>query len=99
RYIDEAWSEFKQLFMHMESEPAKQVLTQIEQSIVALRNALQVNDSLDRSQLTELAATLENLSEHLQFDSRSWLSRERDNIRRPAEQELAALVAASKQFH
>jgi hypothetical protein len=99
-YIESSWRGFYNLFQHMQSDAAKHVLTEIEQSLAALRNALQIQETVDRGELVRLAAAMENLAETLEFDSRTWLNRRRDSrSRRPAAQELEGFAAAAKSFH
>lgn len=99
RYIDDAWTRFEAVFRPIKSEKAQLVLNQIKSSVDALRAALMIQPDFDPSMAAQLAATLENLAEHLDVDMRRWHQRnsvpERDRMLRDS----AAFLTASRTFH
>ncbi|MCA9118252.1 MAG: hypothetical protein KDA79_24440, partial [Planctomycetaceae bacterium] len=100
RYIDSAWITFHDVFRPLQSPAAQRVLAEIEHSVNSLRDSMQVTDtSFDRRQLLERAAALENLAEHMDLDTRMWLSRDPVSFRNECLQESAAFQRTAADFH
>lgn len=99
QYIEEGWQSFNRVFRPIKSDAAQHVLTEIEQSIYALRQELQLQEPFDRRLAADLAAALENLSETLDADTQAWLSKDRPSFRAQAMRDSAAFAAATHRFH
>ncbi len=99
RYIEETEEEFSRIFKPIRSQAALTVLTAIDRHVGELRNELVLNKSFDRSRATQLAASLANLSENLNLDTRIWLNRTQPNYRDKALQATARFAQLSGEFH
>jgi len=100
RYIDGAWQSFDRVFRPLKSQKAQIVLNQIEEGINALREALYMrNERFDRNAAIELAASAENLAEHIDYETRRWLSKRRPSFRAEAQAATENLLARSRKFH
>lgn len=98
RYVEDAWDEFQTMFRQLNSSKAQEVLNDIERGIMALREALQLHEGLDREKAASLAASLASLQERLDSDLRRWLDRQPRDFRKTALQESQALGDAVRRF-
>lgn len=99
RYVEEYWLEFDAMFRQLNSDAALQVLTQIERSVADLRRMLQMPDTFNRDEAASLAASLENLATHLDYDLKTWLNSRRVEFRAQALQESQNFVTSCRRFH
>ena len=78
------------------------VLREIEDGVLALRNELNLSGtvtSVDTRAMLDTAAKLENLADHLDFDVRQWLNRERPSYSTAALQASDRFVQRAKLLH
>lgn len=99
RYITDGWQSFNRVFGRLSSPAAQQVMNEIEQSIIALRDALHIRDGFDGGQAVEVAASLENLAVHLDRDMRNWLDRSRETYRSAALRDSNDFAVITKNIH
>jgi hypothetical protein len=87
RYVEEYGVDFVRVFDPLQSQAGRVVLREIEDGIVSLRNELNLAGTvttIDTRAMIPTAASLENLADHLYFDIRQWLDRERPSYRNEA---------------
>ena len=100
RYIDNAWHTFHDIYRPLQSAAAQRVLAEIEYSVNSLRDSLQVAETgFDHQALLQRAATLENLAEHIELDTRDWLSRDAVNFRSECLREAEDFHRNATSFH
>jgi len=104
RYIEDSWQTFSSIFRPLKSQAAQQVLAEIGNNIVALGQALQVHGGgydggFDQRNALEIAASLDNLSRHLENDIGEWLSRRTVNFRDYALQDAARFRQRCQRLH
>ncbi len=99
QYISEAWEHFNLVFGRLSSPAAHQVLNDIERSILALREALQIREGFNNRDAVELAASLENLAFQLDRNMQSWLNARREVFRAEALRESSDFVANCHKLH
>lgn len=103
-YIEDGWRAFSGVFRNLQSQAAQQVMHEIEQNIVALGQALQIEaggstQGYDRRAALEAAASLDNLANHLNEDMGIWLSRSRDSFRAQALQDSVVFAENARRLH
>ncbi len=76
-YIEESWQDFYRIFSSINSSNARMALQKIEQNMSTLRTALQVEDKYDRTEAMDIAAKIDNLTNHLNYDVKIWLDKDR----------------------
>jgi hypothetical protein len=100
RYIDGSWQSFDRVFRPIKSQKAQVVLNQIEESINALRDGLYIEkERFDSSAAVELAASLVNHAEHIEYEANRWLNKRRPPYRAEAQEALGAFITKSRKFH
>jgi hypothetical protein len=100
RYIEDAQRNFLAVFSGMPSDEAMAALHQIEQTIDALRNSLQVaNSDVDRQRAADLAAEVETASDQLEWAAQRWLSSDRQSYANACMQSIRQLKAQTAQLH
>lgn len=72
-YLEEAWPPFRQSYEQFRQPEVAKALQRLEASFVTLQQSLGVRPEFDRTQATQLAATIENLAEHLRSDYQQYL--------------------------
>ncbi len=77
-YIEESWQDFNRIFKSINSSNARIALQKIERSMHSLRSSLQVENKYDQSEAIDLAAQIDNLTNHLNFDVKTWLDKDRN---------------------
>jgi hypothetical protein len=100
--LQEAWPELAGCFRGVRQGEVVNLLKEIEQTFVSMREALQIHVVLDRRLAAERAAELEHLVEHLNRALRhDHLSAERHNDRFRARAQLLGgqLTAAARELH
>ncbi len=103
-YIEDSWRKFSSLFRPLKSQAAQQVLAEIDNNIVALGQALQVQAGTSQTgyneqNAVEIAASLDNLSRHLENDIGQWLSTSAVNFRDYALQDAAQFRQSCQRIH
>ncbi len=103
-YVEEYGNEFIRSFAGLRSQAGRVVLKEIEDGIIALRNDLNLSGStgsgsVDTRSMLPVAANLENLADHLNFDVRTWLGNSRETYRDQAMQASARFVQRSQRVH
>jgi len=99
-YVEEAAESFQQTFRLLRSNAAQIALHEIEDGVIALRNQTHYSSSgYDRRRAVELAASLENLADHLQVDVREWLGRKREPFRDEALRETSRFADRAHRLH
>lgn len=99
KYIDSGWRQFNATFQSLQSSGARQVLSQIERDVEALRQAMNVRSGYDSQAVEQLAAQVDNLASHLDADVRMWLDRNRAAIRTDAIRQSSQVAAQAHQLH
>ncbi len=99
QYVEEGWRSFYELFRELKSSKAHQVLRDIENGILALRDALQIEKQFDREQAANLAASVASLADHLSDDIKTWLNNKPTSFRNDALREAAAFEEAARRLH
>jgi hypothetical protein len=104
RYIEDSWRTFSGLFRPLKSQAAQQVLAEIGNNIVSLGQALQVQNGgydggYNPRNALEIAASLDNLSRHLENDVGQWLSTRTVNYRDYALQDAAQFRQSCQRIH
>lgn len=99
RFIEESWERFHDVFRPLRSQAALQVLGEIERSVLALQGELRIRDGFNRTQALQLAASLENLSDHMYDDTQRWLNRRNPSYRDQVRRQAGNFASASRQFH
>ncbi len=99
RFIDEGWHRFHDVFRPLRSQAALQVLAEIERSVMALQSELRIREGFDQGHALELAASLENLTDHLYADTQRWLSRRNPSYRDAIQRQVGDFANASRQLH
>ena len=103
-YIEDSWRSFSSLFRPLKSQAAQQVLAEIDNNIVALGQALQIQAGANQGghyqqNVVEIAASLDNLSRHLENDIGQWLSVRAVDYRDYAIQDAAQFRQDCQQIH
>lgn len=102
RYVEEYGTAFVRTFSAMKSQAAIVVLREIEDGMAALRSELNLGgtvSSVDTRQLIPIAASLENLSDQLEFDVRSWMNTERPTYRIEVTAATTAFMQRTQRLH
>jgi hypothetical protein len=104
RYIEDSWRSFSAIFRPLKSQAAQQVLAEIGSNIVAMGEALQVqgggyDGDYNQHNALEIAASLDNLSRHLENDIGQWLSVRTVNYRDYALQDAAQFRQSCQRIH
>lgn len=73
--VQKSWFTFANHMRQFKGSKVWASMKEMNETVVALREALQVQPGFDREQVAESAATLENLADHLEFDMKTWLDR------------------------
>jgi len=101
-YVEEYGNEFIGSFTQMRSSAAQVVLQEIESSIGSLRAELNISGtvaSVDTQKLITIAASLENLADHLEFDVTNWLERDQESYHADATKAMERFVLRCRQMH
>ncbi|HET6423136.1 MAG TPA: hypothetical protein VFG20_05595 [Planctomycetaceae bacterium] len=99
-YIEQAERNFSAVFSDIDSDDALAALSQIQQTIVSLGEALQIQSSdLNRRQAAELAANVEALTDELEYAAKRWLNRDRQQFSRQCLEAIAQLREETLQLH
>lgn len=102
RYVEEYGADFVRAFEPLRSSAGRVVLREIEDGIVALRNELNIAgtvSTIDTRAMIPMAASLENLADHLHFDIRQWLESDRQSFRQQALEASSRFVKRSQRIH
>ncbi|MEZ6130913.1 MAG: hypothetical protein R3C59_19760 [Planctomycetaceae bacterium] len=102
RYVEEYGANFVRSFEPLRSQAGRVVLREIEDGILALRNELNIAgnvSTIDTRAMIPTAASLENLAEHLDFDVRQWLSRDRQSFATQAVDASQRFVTRTRRIH
>ncbi len=101
-YVEQYGNEFIRAFAPLRSEAGRVVLREIEDSIASLRAELHIGGtvtSVDSRKLIDTAATLDNLADHLRFDVRNWLNRDRQAWREDALETVDRFALRCREMH
>ncbi|MGC1274403.1 MAG: hypothetical protein WBC44_11905 [Planctomycetaceae bacterium] len=98
-YIEGEWRNFSRVYRPLNSTEGQQVLNAIEKDVVTLRQALLIQEGFDRFQAGELASVIDNLSLHLERDTRSWLGKARPPYAAEAQREIANFRQNAQELH
>ena len=102
QYVEEYGYSFIRTFEAMNSQAARIVLREIEDHIASLRSELNLAGTvsqIDYRKLLPVAASLENLSDHLDFDVQYWLNSDRQAFRNEALQASRTFSARTRRLH
>ena len=89
-------------FEPLRSSAGRVVLREIEDGIVALRNELNIAgtvSTLDTRAMIPMAAALENLADHMDYDVRQWLTRDRQSFSTQALEASSKFVKRTERIH
>ena len=101
-YVEDYGNQFIRSFAQLRSSAGRVVLREIEDSIASLRAELNISGTagaIDTQKLVMTAASLENLADHLQYDVKTWLDRDRRGFRNDALQAMSNFVQRSQRMH
>ena len=101
-YVEEYGTQFARDFAPLRSTAGRVVLREIEDGIASLRNELNLSgnvNSIDTRAMILTAANLENLADHLDFDVKQWLSRDRQPFRTEALRASSQFVQRTQRLH
>ena len=101
QYVEEYGVVFVRNFAALRSQAGRVVLKEIEYDIVSLRNELHLagSSNIDTAAMVPLAASLENLADHLNDDVTAWLASDRQSFRSQAMQASSRFVARSRSMY
>ena len=100
RYIEEANRNFTDVFGAINSDGAAAGLQKIEQTIDTIRTAMHIQrEDFDRNSAGELAASIENLTEQLDFATKEWLANDPQPFANACRQETATLARQAVAIH
>jgi hypothetical protein len=99
RYIEDSQTEFITMFKPIRSQAALNVLNAIDQHVHGLRSGLTLEEQFDRRKAVELGASLQNLAEHLNMDTKLWLSHVQVNYARDAQAATTRFAELAAKFH
>ncbi len=104
RYIEDSWRSFSSIFRPLKSQAAQQVLAEIGLNIVSLGQSLQVqgggyDGGYNTRDALSIAASLDNLSRHLDNDIGQWLSIRTVNYRDYALQDSSRFRQRCQRIH
>lgn len=87
RHVEEYGNNFIRSYEQLKSTSGRVVLREIEDGMMALRNELNITGSatsIDNRHLLMIAASLDNLADHMSLDVQAWLNSERPSYRNQA---------------
>lgn len=99
QFVDESGQQFLAAYSQLKSQAALSVLNDIEHTLAALRQSLQLGTTDSLKPAIELAANLEILADHLDIDTNRWLNRKAESFRTEALKETAAFAEATHHIH
>jgi hypothetical protein len=102
QYVEEYGAAFVRAFEPLRSSAGRVVLREIEDGIVALRNELNIAgtvSTLDTRAMIPMAAALENLADHMDYDVRQWLTRDRQSFSTQALEASSKFVKRTERIH
>ena len=100
RYIEQAEKSFNEVYSQIDSDRAVAVLQRIDQTVSTIRTSLQLQrEDFNRPAANDLAASIENLTEQLDFATKRWLSDDRQSFAKVCLQETASLADAAAALH
>ncbi len=100
KYIEQAEKTFNEVFNTIDSDRAVAVLQRIDQTVSTIRTALQLQrEDFNRPAANDLAASIENLTEQLDFAAKRWLNDDRQPFAKACLQETASMGDAAVRLH
>ena len=99
QFVDQSGQQFLTAYSHLKSQSALSVLSDIEHTLAALRQSLQLGTGDHLKPAIDLAAKLEILADHLDIDTNRWLNRKAEPFRTEALKETAAFADATHHIH
>ena len=99
-YIEQAEKSFNEVFSAIDSDRAVAVLQRIDQTVSTIRTALQLQrEDFNRPGANDLAASIENLTEQLNFAAKRWLNEDRQPFAKACLQETASMGDSAVRLH
>ena len=101
-YVEEYGTDFVGSFVQMPSSAAQAVLEEIESAIGSLRAELNISGtvaSFHTQKLVTIAASLESLADHLEFDVTNWLERDQASYQADATKAMDKFVLRCRRMH
>jgi hypothetical protein len=99
QFVDKSSQQFLAAYSQLKSQSALSVLSDIEHTLTALRQSLQLGTDDHFKPAIDLAANLEILADHLDIDTNRWLNRKSEPFRTEALKETAAFADATHHIH
>ncbi len=101
RYIESAHRDFSNVFRNVNSQAALQVLRQIDQDVLALRDAMRIQAPGTGSgrRAADIAALIDNLGAQLEVDTKRWLDKDRVSFRQQALQEVGSFATQARRLN
>jgi hypothetical protein len=99
RYIEDAQADFIQTFKPIRSQAALNVLNSIDQHVNDLRSGLTLEEQFDRQKAIDLGASLQNLADHLDMDTKIWLSHVQTNYEQAAQASTSRFSQLAADYH
>ncbi|MCA9038166.1 MAG: hypothetical protein KDA91_23740 [Planctomycetaceae bacterium] len=102
QYVEEYGYTFIKRFDGLNSQAARIVLREIEDGIHTLRTELNLSGTvtqIDYRSLIQLAASLENLADHMDYDVKDWLNKDRQSFRAEALRASQNFASRCRRLH
>ena len=100
KYIEQAEKSFGDVFGQIDSDRAIAVLQRIDQTVGTIRTSLQLQrEDFNRPAANDLAASIANLTEQLDYATKRWLNEDRQPFAKVCLQETARLTDAAAVLH
>ena len=100
KYIEQAEKSFNEVYSQIDSDRAVAVLQRIDRTVGTIRTSLQLQrEDFNRPAANDLAASIENLTEQLDFATKRWLNDDRQPFGKVCLQETASLADAAAALH
>ena len=98
-FIDEAWQDFARVYRPLQSAEAQQVLSAIEKDVTVLREALLIQEDVNRRKASELASKVATLAMFIERDTENWLRKARVPNASHIQQEVARYRESADDLH
>lgn len=100
RYIEDAQKSFNEVYNEIDSDRAVAVLQRIDQTVGTIRTSLQLQrEDFNRPAAYDLAASIQNLTEQIDYASKRWLQNDRQSFSKACLQETARMSESAARIH
>lgn len=100
RKVEQAERSFSEVYKDIDSDKAVAVLSRILRSTDSLRSSLQIQkEEFDNKNAESLAASIQNVTEQIQYVSRRWFANENQPFAAECMQEVKDLAESASRLH